>query len=199
MNVASSVILNRHKEQNKWFRKLYASIHVRGPRTWFCAKLFHARNGWATYVRTPIQGRGGGEGDRDAGYIWLQTALVQRIFRREVQVESWRLLGLNPSESRSLLPRGGRRQKLLLYSRNKPATRTRSILPVPSYPGSVSSVKGRSSLCTCSTTECVALLWRLAHAVETWCLRLQLRPEMRATFAQIMDSWILSSVMKFQV
>lgn len=79
------------------------------------------------------------------------------------------------------------------------ACNSNEILPVPSYPGSVSSVKGRSSLCTCSTTECVALLWRLAHAVETWCLRLQLRPEMRATFAQIMDSWILSSVMKFQV
>ena len=86
------------------------------------------------------------------------------------------------------------RQKLLLYSSfaGTSLQLERDPLSVPSYPGSESSVKGRSLLCTCSTTESVAFPLRRDRALLGLdvCARLSLhstgsRWEQR--FAQIMD------------
>lgn len=59
------------------------------------------------------------------------------------------------------------RQKLLLYSSfaGTSLQLERDPLSVPSYPGSESSVKGRSLLCTCSTTESVAFPLRRDRAL----------------------------------
>lgn len=132
-------------------------------------------------------------GEGDAGYIRLQTALVQRIFRRGAG--PGRILRVASFLSRPLSTLAG--QKLLLCSGDRVVPHGTSLwnyereilLSVPcSYPrqqpAESSAERWKPGLCTCSTTESVALPLRSDRALPgpDVCARSSAAAEMRATF-----------------
>lgn len=151
----------------------------------------HARPHTHTYIYVCAWKRGRVElkrtGEGDAGYIRLQTALVQRIFRRGagpgriLRVASF-LSRLPPS-----LHLGGAKALLLcsgdrvvprgtslveLRAREILLSVPRSIYPRQQQPAESSAERWKPGLCTCSTTESVASPFeKRPSAAGTRCLR----------------------------